>query len=53
MAQDFPRLSTIYDSSLNNYFLTAVKAYQNGMSMADAIEQFKNDVRQAYPEIVI
>ena len=53
MAQDFTYLSTIYDSSLNNYFLSAAKAYQNGMSRADAIEQFKNDVRQAYPEIVI
>ena len=53
MAQDFTYLSTIYDSSLNNYFLSAAKAYQNGMSKADAIEQFKNDVRQAYPEIVI
>ncbi len=53
MSGDFNKLNTIYDSSLNTFFLNAVKAYYDGAGKDAAIAQFEADVRNAYPEIVI
>ncbi len=47
-------LMTAYDGTLNNAFLAVVKAYATGeMSKDDAIQMFKDDALNAYPELVI
>lgn len=53
MNHDFKALNTEYDSQLNDAFISAIKAYANGMSKSDAIEGFKNDVRIAFPELIV
>ncbi len=45
---------TAYDQQINSAYLTAVKAYAyDGMALEDAIQQFKDDVLNAYPELVV
>lgn len=47
-------LMTAYDGTLNNAFLAAVKAYATGeTSKEDAIQMFKDDALNAYPELAI
>ncbi len=47
-------LMTAYDGTLNNAFLAASKAYATGeMNREEALEQFKEDALNAYPELVI
>lgn len=47
-------LMTSYDGQINNAFLSATKAYATGKVDKDgAIKQFKNDVKTAYPDLVI
>ena len=54
MAKLPANLMTAYDGTLNNAFLAAVKAYATGeMSKDDAIQMFKDDALNAYPELVI
>jgi multiple sugar transport system substrate-binding protein len=45
---------TAYDGQINTAFLSATKAYANGtLSKEEAIQQFKEDVATAYPEITV
>ena len=45
---------TAYDQQINSAYLTAVKAYAyDGMSLEDALAQFKADVLNAYPDLVV
>jgi ABC-type glycerol-3-phosphate transport system substrate-binding protein len=53
MAGSFKKLNTIYDSQLNNAFISAVKAYAGGKTKAQALEQFKADARNAFPELIV
>ncbi|NCB71346.1 MAG: extracellular solute-binding protein [Clostridia bacterium] len=53
MAGSFNKLNTIYDSQLNNAFISAVKAYAEGKSKEQALNQFKADVLNAFPEIIV
>lgn len=47
-------LMTPYDGTINDAFLSATKDYATGVLTKDnAIQQFKNDVVNAYPEIII
>lgn len=47
-------LMTPYDGTINNAFLSAVKNYATGvMTKDDAVQQFKEDVATAYPELTI
>ena len=47
-------LMTAYDGTINNAFLSATKSYALGSVTKDeAIEQFKSDVANAYPELTI
>ena len=47
-------LMTGYDGTINDAFLAATKNYATGaMSKDEAIEQFKADVANAYPELTI
>lgn len=53
MNNDFKKLNTPYDSQLNDVFVSTIKAYAAGMSKDDAIKQFKNDVKTAFPELIV
>lgn len=53
MENDFKNLQTIYDSQLMYSFISASKAYGNGASLEDAINQFKEDVKNSFPEIQV
>ena len=45
---------TGYDGTINNAFLSATKDYATGaLTKDEAIEQFKADVANAYPELII
>ena len=45
---------TAYDGTINTAFLSAAKAYATGvLSKDDALQQFKDDVANAYPELTI
>ncbi len=45
---------TAYDQQINSAYLTAVKAYAyDGMSLEDALKQFKSDVLNAYPDLIV
>jgi ABC-type glycerol-3-phosphate transport system substrate-binding protein len=45
---------TAYDQQINSAYLTAVKAYAyDGMSLEDALKQFKSDVLNAYPDLTV
>lgn len=47
-------LMTAYDGTINNAFLSATKDYATGVkSKEDAIETFKADVTNAYPELTV
>jgi ABC-type glycerol-3-phosphate transport system substrate-binding protein len=47
-------LMTAYDMTLDNAFLSAVKAYAAGtLSKDQALKQFKEDVLSAYPELEV
>ncbi|MCQ4862929.1 ABC transporter substrate-binding protein [Pseudoflavonifractor phocaeensis] len=47
-------LMTAYDGTINTAFLSAAKAYATGvLSKDDALQQFKDDVANAYPELTI
>lgn len=47
-------LMTAYDGTINTAFLAATKSYATGvMTKDEAIAQFKADVANAYPELVI
>lgn len=48
------KLMTKYDQQINNAYLNSIKQYiSSGISKADAIKQFKDDVKNAYPELDI
>lgn len=53
MEHDFKTLNTEYDSQLNDAFVSAIKAYAQGLTKEEAINQFKNDVKTAFPEIIV
>nr|WP_321306195.1 extracellular solute-binding protein [uncultured Sphaerochaeta sp.] len=53
MADSFNKLNTIYDSQLNNAFISAIKAYADGKTKGQALDQFKTDVINAFPEIIV
>ena len=53
MNHEFKKLNTPYDSQLNDAFVSAIKAYAAGASKDDAIKQFKNDVKTAFPELIV
>lgn len=53
MNNDFARLNTEYDSQLNDAFISAIKAYAAGITKDQALTQFKNDVKTAFPELII
>jgi len=45
---------TAYDQQINSAYLTAVKAYAyDGMTLEDALKQFKGDVLNAYPDLIV
>jgi ABC-type glycerol-3-phosphate transport system substrate-binding protein len=45
---------TAYDQQINSAYLTAVKAYAyDGISLEDALKQFKSDVLNAYPDLTV
>ncbi|MFQ9509451.1 MAG: hypothetical protein ACLRZ7_00530 [Lachnospiraceae bacterium] len=45
---------TGYDGQINNAFLSAAKLYAAGELDKDAaVQQFKEDVSTAYPELVV
>ena len=47
-------LMTGYDGTINNAFLSATKDYATGaLSKEEAISQFKKDVANAYPDVII
>jgi hypothetical protein len=47
-------LMTPYDGQINNAFLSATSAYAAGMLSKDrAVQQFKDDVLSAYPELTV
>ncbi|MFA9381611.1 MAG: ABC transporter substrate-binding protein [Acetanaerobacterium sp.] len=47
-------LMTAYDGNINTAFLSATKAYATGILNKDAaIQQFKDDVATAYPDLTI
>ena len=47
-------LMTPYDGQINTAFLSATKAYATGLlDKEKAIQQFKDDVVNAYPEIIV
>ncbi|SBW06359.1 conserved exported hypothetical protein [uncultured Eubacteriales bacterium] len=47
-------LMTAYDGTINTVFLSAAKAYATGVLNKDeAVQQFKADVANAYPELTI
>lgn len=47
-------LMTAYDGQLNTFFLSDTKLYATGeMSKEEAIEQFKKDALNAYPELTV
>ncbi len=53
MQNEFKALNTEYDSQLNDAFVSAIKAYASGLTKEEAINQFKNDVKTAFPEIIV
>lgn len=53
MQHEFKALNTEYDSQLNDAFVSAIKAYASGLTKEEAINQFKNDVKTAFPEIIV
>ena len=47
-------LMTAYDGTINNAFLSAVKDYATGIKgKEEALDAFKADVANAYPEITV
>ena len=47
-------LMTAYDGQLNTFFLSNTKLYATGqVSKDEAIEQFKKDALNAYPELTV
>ncbi len=47
-------LMTAYDGQINDLFLSATKAYSSGVLTKDsAIQQFKDDVANAYPDLIV
>jgi ABC-type glycerol-3-phosphate transport system substrate-binding protein len=45
---------TAYDGQINSMYLNAVKAYaSNALGLEEAIQQFKDDVSNAYPNIAV
>ena len=45
---------TAYDGQINSMYLNAVKAYaSNALGLEDALQQFKDDVSNAYPNIKV
>jgi ABC-type glycerol-3-phosphate transport system substrate-binding protein len=45
---------TAYDQQINSAYLTTVKAYAyDGVSLEDALKQFKSDVLNAYPDLAV
>lgn len=53
MNHEFRSLNTAYDSQLNDAFVSAIKAYAAGIDKDAAIEQFKNDVKTAFPDLIV
>lgn len=53
MENEFANLQTIYDSQLMYSFISASQAYGNGASLDAALNQFKSDVRNSFPEIQV
>jgi ABC-type glycerol-3-phosphate transport system substrate-binding protein len=53
MQNSFKKLNTVYDSQLNDSFISAIKAYAAGSTKEQALSQFKQDVKTAFPEIVV
>jgi multiple sugar transport system substrate-binding protein len=53
MQNEFRKLNTVYDSQLNDAFISAIKAYAAGLSKVEAIAGFRKDVKTAFPEILV
>lgn len=53
MNTEFRDLQTDYDSQLMYSFISAAKAYGNGATLEEAINQFKADVKNSFPEIIV
>lgn len=53
MNRNFNKLNTAYDSQMNDAFISAIKAYAAGSTKDAALAQFKSDVKNAFPELVI
>jgi ABC-type glycerol-3-phosphate transport system substrate-binding protein len=53
MQNNFRKLNTVYDSQLNDAFISAIKAYAAGLSKDDAIAKFRQDVKTAFPDISV
>lgn len=53
MSHEFKSLNTAYDSQLNDAFISAIKAYAAGSTKEAAIAQFKNDVKNAFPDLIV
>ena len=54
MEQEVPDLITEYDGTINEHFLAATKMYTEGKSSKEeAIQQFKDDVKNAYPDLAV
>lgn len=53
MQHEFKSLNTQYDSQMNDAFISAIKAYAAGSTKDQAIEHFKTDVKNAFPELVV
>lgn len=54
MGKELKTLMSPYDGTINNAFLASVKLYADGtMKKEEAIRQFRDEVKAAYPELAV
>ena len=53
MNNEFKALNTVYDAQINDAFVSAIKSYAAGTDKNAALKQFKNDVKNAFPELIV
>ena len=53
MNNEFKALNTVYDAQINDAFVSAIKSYAAGTDKNAALKQFKDDVKNAFPELIV
>lgn len=53
MNNEFKALNTVYDAQINDAFVSAIKSYAAGTGKNAALKQFKDDVKNAFPELIV